>query len=152
MASICGGCGKKVLSGTIVSALDQQFHAACFKCGLCRKDLDGPFYGCDRMPFCEGCIDRAEDLDKEGTLRNLVQQNAPPANVEPVVVARPRSPDPCADPAPSPPTSSFSPSSPSSDDPVCHKCKAAVTSGTVVNALDASWHEKCFRCRSCRCS
>jgi hypothetical protein len=149
MSNICGGCGKKVLSGTIVSALDQQFHGACFKCGLCRKDLDGPFYGCDQLPFCESCIDRAEELDKKGELRRLVQQNAPSAPPsEPVVVAaRPRSPDPEVAPASS--ASAFAPPSPSSDDPVCHKCNVAVTSGTVVNALDASWHEKCFKCFEC---
>lgn len=146
-SSLCGGCGKKILSGSIVTALDQQFHARCFLCGLCAKELDGPFYGCDNIPFCEACIDRAEELDKKGQLRSSLARAAVAASESPVVAVAPpvESSPPKEDPfvAPSSPPSS------SNDEHICHKCNTAITSGTVVNALDTCWHEVCFRCTDC---
>ena len=157
MAS-CGGCGKKIVSGTIVTALDASWHSSCFKCGLCSRALDGPFYGCGGAPFCEGCIDEAERLEAKGQLKR--QGAANEEEEAPIVAARsaggersysppaPRAPSPVQAPPQEQPQQQQQQQG-ESDEPTCHKCKRQIVSGTIVNALSAPWHESCFRCTTC---
>ena len=66
----CAGCFK-LLDGEVVSALRQDFHAACFKCWKCKASLNGkaykrtsptnpkpicvPCYEADQTPTCSKC-------------------------------------------------------------------------------------------------
>uniref|UniRef100_A0A8C4X1X1 Actin binding LIM protein 1b n=1 Tax=Eptatretus burgeri TaxID=7764 RepID=A0A8C4X1X1_EPTBU len=49
----CAGCGKDILNGQALLALDKQWHLGCFKCTTCGVVLTGEYISKDWMPFCE---------------------------------------------------------------------------------------------------
>ncbi|KAJ3367745.1 LIM and senescent cell antigen-like-containing domain protein 2 [Allomyces arbusculus] len=53
----CHACGLAI-EGPCVNALDAKFHAACFKCHLCRETLKGAFLKFDAKPYCRPCHDK----------------------------------------------------------------------------------------------
>lgn len=131
-------------------------RSACFVCGLCRNPLDGPFFGCGDQPFCESCIDEAEKLEARGQLRKhaAADDAVPVAAGAPAYVAPVKRAD---SPPVAPLEEAAAPASPpvkesGGDDHICHKCRRAILSGTVVNALQTTWHESCFTCNSCGCT
>jgi hypothetical protein len=50
---------KRAVSGSIITALGNKYHESCFRCGICRSELAGSFYGCEGRPYCDKCIDEA---------------------------------------------------------------------------------------------
>ena len=159
----CCVCRRAIVAGAIVTALDKKFHEDCFRCGLCKGVLDGPFYGVNGYPYCDKCIDEAEDLAGKGTLPdplasapegklvvgNAFQQDPSPAIAQkpdpgPVVAA----PEPVVA-APSISNAFSKPPPPQDDAPQCFKCSKGISSGTIVNALNHKFHESCFVCATC---
>lgn len=142
----CAICSKLISTGTIITALESTFHGGCFRCRLCNLSLeDSPFYGCERQPFCESCIDQAEELSRQGQLGSKigaseVSESVPVAQKgasmgeEAPLVATPA-------PAEDSPDATY-------EDHKCQKCAKSIQ-GTIVNALGATWCESCFACNQC---
>lgn len=63
-AQVEGGCFKcgKALAGSVVKAIDQQFHKACFVCFGCESALSTGFMANEGKPYCKNCIGRAAGL------------------------------------------------------------------------------------------
>lgn len=142
----CAGCGRLVVSGVIITALDKKWHDHCFRCGLCAKQLAGSFFGHDGLPFCEDCIDDAE----AGKARPSA---GPPPEASPTL-ARAAAPPPQA-PAAAPhdePAPTSRPSVHYDDHDLCRRCKDSIVSGSIVNALEGSFHEACFVCCDPACA
>ena len=55
----CARCHKP-LDGAVITALDQSWHADCFRCELCNGDFpDGQFVAHDGRPFHSDCYDKS---------------------------------------------------------------------------------------------
>lgn len=54
---VCGFCHKTVSPRELaVEAMKRQYHAQCFTCRTCRRQLAGQsFYQKDGRPLCEAC-------------------------------------------------------------------------------------------------
>ncbi|XP_077351248.1 actin-binding LIM protein 1a isoform X2 [Festucalex cinctus] len=52
-ASNCAGCGRDIMNGQALLALDKQWHLGCFKCKACAKVLTGEYISKDGAPYCE---------------------------------------------------------------------------------------------------
>jgi formylmethanofuran dehydrogenase subunit E len=54
---VCGFCHKPVSPQELaVEAMKRQYHAQCFTCRTCRRQLAGQsFYQKDGRPLCESC-------------------------------------------------------------------------------------------------
>jgi len=58
----CASCGGK-LSGPVLTALEKQWHPACFVCGGCRKPFTGGKFKMSAskpgIPYCDDCVKTA---------------------------------------------------------------------------------------------
>jgi len=60
-AGACAKCDGD-LFGSVVNALDKQWHADCFSCAGCNGNLKGGFAAHEGKPFCKACIGKAAGL------------------------------------------------------------------------------------------
>ncbi|XP_022691233.1 actin-binding LIM protein 2-like isoform X1 [Varroa jacobsoni] len=49
----CAGCGKALVDGQALVAMDKQWHIFCFKCTICSQLLHGEYMSKDDQPYCE---------------------------------------------------------------------------------------------------
>ncbi|XP_028332170.1 actin-binding LIM protein 1-like isoform X3 [Gouania willdenowi] len=49
----CFGCGRDIMNGQALLALENQWHLGCFKCKACKKVLSGEYISKDGVPYCE---------------------------------------------------------------------------------------------------
>ena len=55
---VCGDCFRPIIGGTVLSAFGADYHAACFRCFLCRTPLGRSFMAPPdgtKRPYCAGC-------------------------------------------------------------------------------------------------
>ncbi|XP_070559680.1 paxillin-like isoform X2 [Ptychodera flava] len=120
----CEKCRKKI-AGTIITALEKTWHIGCFLCTKCRREL-GRQHFClkkDGRPYCEkGCME-LEGVDYSNTDCNekkVVGTKRPAGLIDR-----------------------------NKDEIVCDKCRKEIQ-GTIIIALEKTWHIWCFRCNKCR--
>ncbi|ELW68598.1 Filamin-binding LIM protein 1 [Tupaia chinensis] len=72
---ICAFCHKSVSPRELaVEAMKRQYHAQCFTCRICRRQLAGQsFYQKDGRPLCEPCYQ--DTLEKCGKCGEVVQEH-----------------------------------------------------------------------------
>uniref|UniRef100_A0A2K5EAZ8 Filamin-binding LIM protein 1 n=1 Tax=Aotus nancymaae TaxID=37293 RepID=A0A2K5EAZ8_AOTNA len=72
---ICAFCHKTVSPRELaVEAMKKQYHAQCFTCRTCRRQLAGQrFYQKDGRPLCEPCYQ--DTLEKCGKCDEVVQEH-----------------------------------------------------------------------------
>nr|XP_020028812.1 LOW QUALITY PROTEIN: filamin-binding LIM protein 1 [Castor canadensis] len=72
---VCGFCHKPVSPQELaVEAMKRQYHAQCFTCRTCRRQLAGQsFYQKDGRPLCESCYQ--DTLEKCGQCGEVVQDH-----------------------------------------------------------------------------
>lgn len=72
---VCGFCHKPVSPRELaVEAMKRQYHAQCFTCRTCRRQLAGQrFYQKDGRPLCEPCYQ--DTLEKCGKCGEVVQEH-----------------------------------------------------------------------------
>lgn len=58
----CPGCNKKIKSGSVSKALDQRWHADCFKCEECKLKITGSFLTKSGKPYCKPCYNQTFGL------------------------------------------------------------------------------------------
>ena len=46
----CFACGTKIMGGSIIKALGREYHAECFCCGNCGKNLNDSKFNANRNP------------------------------------------------------------------------------------------------------
>jgi len=60
---VCAGCGGK-LTGAVLTALDKQWHPACFVCAGCKKGFTGGKFKMSPLrqgvPYCEVCVTKVQ--------------------------------------------------------------------------------------------
>jgi len=56
---VCASCAGK-LTGAVLTALDKQWHPACFVCAGCRKPFTGGKFKMSPtkpgVPYCDSCV------------------------------------------------------------------------------------------------
>ncbi|XP_075407061.1 filamin-binding LIM protein 1 [Tenrec ecaudatus] len=74
-ADVCGFCHKTVSPRELaVEAMKRQYHAQCFTCRTCRRQLAGQsFYQKDGRPLCEPCYQ--DTLEKCGRCAEVVSEH-----------------------------------------------------------------------------
>ncbi|XP_008820883.1 filamin-binding LIM protein 1 [Nannospalax galili] len=72
---VCGFCHKPVSPRELaVEAMKRQYHAQCFTCRMCRRQLAGQsFYQKDGRPLCEPCYQ--DTLERCGTCGDVVRDH-----------------------------------------------------------------------------
>jgi len=67
---ICGICSKQITAGSKLAAMDQFFHADCFKCIVCHTPigLNGSFRDYDGKPLCSTCPIPSDDTPRTDVL------------------------------------------------------------------------------------
>lgn len=72
---VCGFCHKPVSPRELaVEAMKRQYHAQCFTCRTCRRQLAGQrFYQKDGRPLCEPCYE--DTLEKCGKCGEVVRDH-----------------------------------------------------------------------------
>lgn len=62
MMGVCASCNGK-LTGQVLTALDKQWHPACFVCTGCRKPFTGGKFKVSQnnpgRPYCDDCVKKA---------------------------------------------------------------------------------------------
>ncbi|KAL1776793.1 filamin-binding LIM protein 1 [Sigmodon hispidus] len=74
-SDVCGFCHKPVSPRELaVEAMKRQYHAQCFTCRVCRRQLAGQkFYQKDGRPLCELCYQ--DTLEKCGNCGEVVRDH-----------------------------------------------------------------------------
>ena len=49
----CGGCGKPIVSGKMLSALGKKWHKGCFVCRTCRVSVTANYFDHDGALYCK---------------------------------------------------------------------------------------------------
>uniref|UniRef100_A0A8C3WHY7 Filamin-binding LIM protein 1 n=1 Tax=Catagonus wagneri TaxID=51154 RepID=A0A8C3WHY7_9CETA len=158
---ICAFCHKTVSPRELaVEAMKRQYHAQCFTCRVCRRQLAGQsFYQKDGRPLCEPCYqDTLEKCGKcgEGVREHIIRalgQAFHPTCFTCVTCAR------CIG------DESFALDSQNEvyclDDfyrkfaPVCSICENPIIprdgkDAFKIECMGRNFHENCYRCEDCR--
>lgn len=159
-ADICAFCHKTVSPRELaVEAMKKQYHAQCFTCRTCRRQLAGQsFYQKDGRPLCEPCYQ--DTLEKCGRCGAVVQDN--------IIRALGRAFHPacftCVSCARRIGAESFALDGQDQvyclDDfyrkfaPVCSVCEKPIVprdgkDAFKIECMGRSFHENCYRCEDC---
>ncbi|XP_025302855.3 filamin-binding LIM protein 1 [Canis lupus dingo] len=158
---VCGFCHKTVSPRELaVEAMKRQYHAQCFTCRTCRRQLAGQsFYQKDGRPLCEACYQ--DTLEKCGKCDKVVQEH--------IIRALGRAFHPtcftCVTCARCIGDESFALDSQDEvyclDDfyrkfaPVCSICENPIIprdgkDAFKIECMGRNFHENCYRCEDCR--
>ncbi|XP_020137176.2 filamin-binding LIM protein 1 [Microcebus murinus] len=158
---ICAFCHKTVSPRELaVEAMKRQYHAQCFTCRACRRQLAGQsFYQKDGRPLCESCYQ--DTLEKCGKCGEVVREH--------VIRALGRAFHPpcftCVACARCIGDESFALGSQNEvyclDDfyrkfaPVCSICENPIIprdgkDAFKIECMGRNFHENCYRCEDCR--
>ncbi|XP_026375555.2 filamin-binding LIM protein 1 [Ursus arctos] len=158
---VCAFCHKTVSPRELaVEAMKRQYHAHCFTCRTCRRQLAGQtFYQKDGRPLCEPCYQ--DTLEKCGKCGEVVQEH--------IIRALDRAFHPacftCVTCARCIGDESFALDSQDEvyclDDfyrkfaPVCSICENPIIprdgkDAFKIECMGRNFHENCYRCEDCR--
>uniref|UniRef100_A0A452V8M6 Filamin-binding LIM protein 1 n=1 Tax=Ursus maritimus TaxID=29073 RepID=A0A452V8M6_URSMA len=159
--NVCAFCHKTVSPRELaVEAMKRQYHAHCFTCRTCRRQLAGQtFYQKDGRPLCEPCYQ--DTLEKCGKCGEVVQEH--------IIRALDRAFHPacftCVTCARCIGDESFALDSQDEvyclDDfyrkfaPVCSICENPIIprdgkDAFKIECMGRNFHENCYRCEDCR--
>ncbi|XP_008047818.1 filamin-binding LIM protein 1 [Carlito syrichta] len=161
VTDICAFCHKTVSPRELaVEAMKRQYHAQCFTCRTCRRQLAGQsFYQKDGQPLCEPCYQ--DTLEKCGKCGEVVREH--------IIRALGRAFHPtcftCVTCARCIGDESFALDSQNEvyclDDfyrkfaPVCSICENPIIprdgkDAFKIECMGRNFHENCYRCEDCR--
>ncbi|XP_012860764.1 filamin-binding LIM protein 1 [Echinops telfairi] len=158
---VCGFCHKTVSPRELaVEAMKRQYHAQCFTCRICRRQLAGQsFYQKDGRPLCEPCYQ--DTLEKCGRCAEVVREHI----IRALGQAFHPSCFTCVSCARCIGDESFALDSQNEvyclDDfyrkfaPVCSICENPIIprdgkDAFKIECMGRNFHENCYRCEDCR--
>jgi hypothetical protein len=114
----CGKCGLDV-SGTATTVNGLEYHATCFVCSQCDRQITGSFQMKDNAPFCNSCVPTVKCSKCGGVITGTyVEQDGRICHASCVNLSG------------------------------CAKCHGDLR-GAIVTAGDARYHPHCFVCVQC---